>query len=107
MRRHLDLHGQGLGCITGVLGLGSEPGQRVPGLATGPAGAAARVRGAPCRMRVSDARLVEEIRQVITDSRFHGEGYRRVWARLRYKGICTSQARLQGIALPSCTQPEV
>ncbi len=45
-------------------------------------------------MRVSDARPVEEIGQVITDSRFHGEGYRKVWARLRYKGIRTSQARV-------------
>ena len=35
-RRHLDLHGQDLWCITGVSGPGSEPCQRVPGLATGP-----------------------------------------------------------------------
>ncbi len=45
-------------------------------------------------MRVSDARPVEEIRQVITDNRFHGEGYRKVWARLCYEGIRTSQARV-------------
>ncbi len=44
--------------------------------------AAARDHKAPCRMPI-----VGEIRQVITDSRFHGENYRKVWARLRYKGI--------------------
>ena len=43
---------------------------------------------------MSDAELVEEIRTVITESRFHGEGYRKVWARLRYKGIRTSRARV-------------
>ncbi len=35
-RRHLDLHGQGLRRLPGVPGLESEPGQRVPGPATGP-----------------------------------------------------------------------
>ncbi len=62
-------------------------------------------------MRVSDARLVEEIRQVITDSRFHGESYRKVWARLRYKGIRTSQARVlrrmreSGLCAKPCRGP--
>ena len=28
-----------------------------------------------------------EIRQVLDQSVFHGEGYRKVWARLRHKGI--------------------
>ena len=36
---------------------------------------------------LSDADLAREIRQVVTDSRFHGEGYSKVWARLRYEGI--------------------
>ena len=31
---------------------------------------------------------------MITDSPFYGEGYRKVWARLRYKGIRTSKARV-------------
>ena len=49
-------------------------------------GAASSHRPGPqCPM--SDADLVGEIRQVITDSRFHDEGYRKVWARLRYKRV--------------------
>lgn len=43
---------------------------------------------------MSDTKLVEEIKQVITDSPFYGEGHRKVWARLRYKGIRTSKARV-------------
>ncbi len=92
-RRHLDLHGQGLRRLPGVPGLESEPGQRVPGPATGPD----RGRAAPppgTTRPLSDADLVGEIRQVITNSRFHGEGYRKVWARLRYKGIRTSKVRV-------------
>ena len=27
------------------------------------------------------------IRRVLTDSPFHGEGYRKVWARLRHRGL--------------------
>ncbi len=34
-----------------------------------------------------DAELVEEIRQVITASGFHREGYRKLRARLRYEEI--------------------
>ena len=41
-----------------------------------------------------DAELVEEIRQVITDSPCYGEGHRKLWARLRYRGIRTSKARV-------------
>ena len=60
---------------------------------------------------MSDAELVEEIRTVITESRFHGEGYRKVWARLRYKGIRTSRARVlrlmreNGLCAKSCQGP--
>ena len=59
----------------------------------------ARTEAAPPRRPgpqgpMSDADLVGEIRQVITNSRFHGEGYRKVWARLRYKGIRTSKVRV-------------
>jgi putative transposase len=32
---------------------------------------------------VSDAALAEAIRQMLADSPFHGEGYRKVWTRLR------------------------
>lgn len=43
----------------------------------------------PC----SDAELVAHIRKVIEDSPFTGEGYRKIWARLRYSGIRTSKER--------------
>lgn len=42
----------------------------------------------------SDAELVEQIRQVIADSPFHGEGHRKVWARLRLRGVRTSKDRV-------------
>jgi len=37
--------------------------------------------------RLSDEDLAREIRQVLDQSVFHSEGYRKVWARLRHKGI--------------------
>ena len=36
-----------------------------------------------------DEGLVEEIRALLKASPFHGEGYRKVWARLRLKGVRT------------------
>ena len=44
---------------------------------------------------MSDAALVEAIRQVLADSPFHGEGYRKVWARLRHPGLRTSKERVR------------
>ncbi len=41
-----------------------------------------------------DDGLVEEIRQLLANSPFHGEGYRKVWARLRFKGVRTSRRRV-------------
>lgn len=43
---------------------------------------------------VSDPGLVEAIRQILHDSPFHGEGHRKVWARLRIAGIRTSKRRV-------------
>lgn len=37
--------------------------------------------------RLSDEELAGEIRQVLADCVFHGEGYRKVWARLRHKDV--------------------
>jgi transposase InsO family protein len=37
--------------------------------------------------RLSDEELADEIRQVIQESVFHGEGYRKVWTRLRHREI--------------------
>ena len=56
-----------------------------------------------------DAALVEEIRAVITASPFHGEGHRKVWARLRFAGIRSSKRRVlrlmraHGLLAPSRT----
>ena len=41
-----------------------------------------------------DAALVEAIRAVLTASPFHGEGHRKVWARLRHAGVRTSRRRV-------------
>jgi hypothetical protein len=43
----------------------------------------------------SDEALVSHIRRILTDSPFHGEGYRKVWARLRFQGIRTSKERVR------------
>src|SRR6516225_1556418 len=39
----------------------------------------------------SDAELAEHIRQHIAASRLHGEGYRKLWARLRFAGDGTAK----------------
>ena len=41
-----------------------------------------------------DAALVEAIRAVLSASPFHGEGHRKVWARLRLRGVRTSLRRV-------------
>ena len=41
-----------------------------------------------------DADLVDAIRTVLAASPFHGEGHRKVWARLRHRGIRTSRRRV-------------
>ena len=43
---------------------------------------------------LSDEPLTEEIRAVLAASPFHGEGHRKVWARLRMKDIRTSLRRV-------------
>jgi transposase InsO family protein len=40
-----------------------------------------------------DAALLAAIRDVLAASPFHGEGHRKVWARLRHRGILTSLRR--------------
>src|SRR4051794_26326495 len=46
------------------------------------------------RGAMADKDLVVEIRQLLQDSPFHGEGYRKLWARLRFAGIRTSWRRV-------------
>ena len=41
-----------------------------------------------------DEALVEAICALLTASPFHGEGYRKIWARLRFAGIRTSKRRV-------------
>lgn len=41
-----------------------------------------------------DADLAERIRKLLASSPFHGEGYRKVWARLRHAGVRTSPKRV-------------
>src|SRR4051794_17410019 len=43
---------------------------------------------------MADTELVAAIRAVLADSPFHGEGHRKVWARLRIRGVRTSRRRL-------------
>jgi putative transposase len=42
----------------------------------------------------SDAELITEIRQLLDAPVFAGEGYRKIWARLRHKGVRTSKDRV-------------
>ena len=39
----------------------------------------------------SDAELADHIRRQIDASRLHGEGYRKLWARLRFAGVRATQ----------------
>jgi putative transposase len=45
----------------------------------------------------SDAELADHIRQQIAASGFHGEGYRKIWARLRYNGVRASSRRVRRV----------
>ena len=44
---------------------------------------------------MADAALLEAIRAVLAASPFHGEGHRKVWARLRHQGPRTSKERVR------------
>ena len=43
---------------------------------------------------MADQDLAGMIRQLLTASPFHGEGYRKLWARLRFAGVRTSRRRV-------------
>jgi putative transposase len=57
-----------------------------------PPGGDARRRPGP-KGAMSDDGLLEAIRRLLEDSPFHGEGHRKLWARLRFAGIRTSRRR--------------
>jgi len=43
---------------------------------------------------MSDDELVDTIRDLLARGPFHAEGYRKIWARLRFAGIRTSRRRV-------------
>jgi transposase InsO family protein len=45
----------------------------------------------------SDAELADHIRRQIAASRLHGEGYRKIWARLRVDGVRSSPRRVRRV----------
>jgi len=60
---------------------------------------------------LSDRELVAEIRQLLEAPVFAGEGYRKIWARLRHKGVRTCKDRVlrllrQNQLLSPARQPE-
>jgi len=59
----------------------------------GQEGAPVRRKRGP-RTELSDEELLEEIRRVLKESPFLGEGHRKVWARLRRKGIRVGKKRV-------------
>ena len=63
-------------------GLPPSPGPAPPRRRPGPIGP------------MPDEALAEAIRELLADSPFHGEGYRKVWARLRFASIRTSRRRV-------------
>ena len=64
---------------------------RAPDGAAAPSGPVRRGPVGAC----SDAELVDHIRARILGSRLHGEGYRKIWARLRHAGVRTSARRVR------------
>ena len=45
----------------------------------------------------SDAKLADHVRRQIDASRLHGEGYRKLWARLRFAGVRASPRRVRRV----------
>jgi HTH-like domain len=93
--RHLDLHRPPLRCRPGLSGVGAGARRPVSQPPRGYRALRATAQAAGPQGPIPDAALVEAIRQVLTDSPFHGEGYRKVWARLRHQGLRTSKERVR------------
>ena len=65
---------------------------------------------APCRRRgpvgaAPDDVLVAHVRRVLEASPFHGEGYRKVWAKLRVEGRRTSKERVRRLMREHDSRP--
>ena len=89
----LDLHPSGVWHAAGLPRVALRPLQRV-------CEAQATPSPAPCRRRgpvgaAPDDVLVAHVRRVLEASPFHGEGYRKVWAKLRVEGRRTSKERVR------------
>jgi transposase InsO family protein len=54
---------------------------------------------------MADAALVAAIRGVLAASPFHGEGHRKVWARLRHAGVRTSKRRVLRLMARTAAAP--
>ena len=53
-----------------------------------------------------DADLADHIRREIEASDFHGEGYRKIWARLRVDGVRSSPRRVRRVMeRTACSRP--
>lgn len=50
----------------------------------------------------SDAEMADHIRRQIAASRLHGEGYRKLWARLRFAGVRASPRRVRRVMRENC-----
>ena len=46
------------------------------------------------KTKYTDAKLLEKIRAILAASPFHGEGHRKIWARLRVQDVRTSKPRV-------------
>ena len=91
--RPVDLHPSGVWRAAGLPRVTLRPIQRVCEASGDPVpGAVSSPRSG--RRRPSDV-LVAHVRRVLEASPFHGEGYRKVWAKLRVEGRRTSKERVR------------
>lgn len=56
------------------------------------------------RTAMSDAEVLDRIRQVLAEAPFHGEGYRKVWARLRFGEEAVVVGKHRVLRLMRCHQ---
>jgi len=62
------------------------------------------------KTRYSDEDVLAQIRRAIQESPFHGEGHRKVWARLRVRDVRTSMRRVlrlmreNDLLAPNCSR---
>ena len=92
--RPVDLHPSGVWGAARLLRVGAAEVECVCA-AAGPAGPACWGHRRGPVGAAPDEVLVVHIRRVLEASPFHGEGYRKVWAKLRVEGIRTSKERVR------------